>query len=211
MPAGVLTALGVVFSSPVMAMDPVPSDEPLTRRDLVQALYPLVKRMESQGAIARSSKPSLTVFADLSGSDRDWAIELASQFQLFVGMPALSSGRFNGMLPLSRWEASMILGELLTRTRPEARTLLAASSGPASFTDLSPAEYRRLEPVIKQGLLIGYPDQTFRTQEPLTRAQWAGISERLSALGGYQAPPPASRKSSSLKDDYMLIRQESGR
>jgi hypothetical protein len=207
----VLTALGVLFSSPVMALDLVPSDEPLTRRDLVHALYPLVKRMESQGAIARTSKPSLTVFADLSGSDRDRAIELASQFHLFVSMPALSSGRFNGMLPLSRWEAGMILGELLTRAHPEARARLAAPGGPTSFTDLSPAEYRRLEPVIKQGLLIGYPDQTFRTQEPLTRAQWVGIAERLSALGSYQAPAPAGRKSISLKDDYMLIRQESGR
>ncbi|MNT95273.1 hypothetical protein D3C72_2371230 [compost metagenome] len=61
-----------------------------------------------------------------------------------------------------------------------------------------------------QGLLIGYPDMTFRTQEPLTHAQWARVAERLGELGAFQAPP-ASRKPSTLKDDYQLLNHDGGR
>ncbi|MNY81131.1 hypothetical protein D3C86_2225340 [compost metagenome] len=56
-----------------------------------------------------------------------------------------------------------MLGELLERTHPEARKLLA-SSEPRVFSDLTPAEGRRLEPLVTQGVFIGFPDQTFRTQ-----------------------------------------------
>lgn len=206
LPAGMVVAAGVLAAglAPVWAKDVGDGDRPFTRRDLLAALYPLVKRMEARGAIAPSTMPSIMTYADLEGRDRDWAVELASQFHLFVGMPALTTGRFNPSLPLTRWEASVVLGELLERTHPEARKLLA-SNEPRVFSDLTPAEGRRLEPLVTQGVLIGFPDQTFRTQEPLTHAQWARVSERLGSLDAFQAPAAAPRKPLSLRDDYRLL------
>lgn len=205
--AGILTAIGLLLAggAPVSAFEGAPDDRPMTRRDLVAVLYPLVKRLESQGALSRVQAPSITAYADLDGHDRDWAIELASEFHLFVGMPALSSGRFNGMLPVSRWEAGMVLGELLGRAHPEARKLLPPTPAPA-FSDMTPAERRRLEAVMAPGLLIGYPDQTFRAQEPLTQAQWENVANRLAPLGAFKAAPPSPRKTPSLTQDYQLIR-----
>jgi hypothetical protein len=201
-------AMGVLASglAPVWAQDGVDGDRPFTRRDLLTALYPLVKRLEAQGTIVPSLTPSIMTYADLDGRDRDWAVELASQFHLFVGMPALTTGRFNPSLPLTRWEASMVLGELLHRTHPEARKLLSPGENRV-FPDLTPTEVRRLDPVVAHGVLIGFPDQTFRTQEPLTHAQWARVAEQLSPLGRFQAPPPLRGKGASLKDDFQLINQ----
>ncbi|MNK66223.1 hypothetical protein D3C87_855390 [compost metagenome] len=197
-------------TAPATALDDAQGERPMTRRDLVAALYPLVKRLEAQGTIMRASAPSITTYADLEGRDRDWAIELASQFHLFAGMPALSSGRFNGTLPVSRWETGMVLGELLGQTHPEARKLLPPTPAPA-FSDLSPAERRRLEPVLAPGVLIGYPDQTFRAQEPLTQEQWESVATRLTPLAGFKAVPPAPRKAPSLNEDYRLLRSQGDR
>lgn len=209
LPLGALVAMGVLLggAASAAAFEGDPGDRPMTRRDLVQVLYPVVKRMESQGAIARTRTPSLTVFADLEGRERDWAVELASQFHLFVGMPALSSGRLNASLPVSRWEAGVILGELLHRTHPDALNRVSAPSARPEFTDLTSGERRRLEPLIQRGILVGFPDQTFRTQEPLTQTQWTAIAERLKPLDDFKAPPVSTRKPVSLQDEYQLIRQ----
>lgn len=208
LPLGLTVTLGLLLAvhAPVGAW--VSEAPPMTRRDFVQELHPLVMRLEAQGAIARSNQPSITVFADLEGKERDRATELASQFHLFVAIPALSSGRFNGILPVSRWEAGTVMGELLARLRPEARELLPVTPPGWRFEDLSPIEAHRLEPVITRGLLIGFPDRTFRTLEPLTREQWAAISAKLAPLGTFQARQ-GRRAPASLKDDFKLIRQES--
>lgn len=185
-------------------------DAPMTRRDFLQALYPMVKRLEAQGAIAPAQHPSISTFADLEGADRDWATELSGRFHLFVGVPALSAGRFNASLPVSRWEAALVLGELLRRTHPQALQLLPSQELPP-FLDLTPAERSRLQEVMTLGVFVGYPDQTFRSQEPLTQEQWRRISERLSPLMAFQAPPPEPRKPSSFLDEYRLLNQVHGR
>lgn len=202
--AGIVTGVLVSLGAPVRAFEGLDGDLPLTRRDLLAALYPLVKRMEAQGAIAPSQSPSITTYADLAGQERDWAVELSGRFHLFAGVPALTSGRFNASLPVSRWEAAVVLGALLYRTHPDAVKQLPRSE-PRDFADLTPAEAHRLEPVVAPGLFIGFPDQTFRTQEPLTKAQWERVSAQLGPLGKYQAPASAPRKSTSLKDDYQLL------
>lgn len=204
--AGLIAALGLVIAGGGQVAAQESFDPPLSRRDFIDALYPMVKRMEAHGAIVPSRTPAIVVFADLHGPERDRAIELSSRYHLFSGMPALSSGRFNGMLPVTRWEAGTVLGELLARTRPEARELLPGDRGPTVFSDLTEAEYGRLEPIIARGLLIGYPDQTFRTQEPLTQAQWSLVSQKLKALEAYQAPPSPPRERKSLEEDYFLLR-----
>ena len=183
----------------------------MTRRDFLDVIHPMIKGLQSRGAIAPARNPAIVVFADLDGRDREKAVELASQYQLFAGLPALVSGRFNGMLPVTRWEAGMILAELLQRTHPEARQLIVPTSAVPEFTDLTSTERRRLEPLLKQGILVGYPDQTFRTQEPLTQAQWTAIAERLKALDGFTAPPASPRKPPALRDEYQLLRHEPDR
>jgi hypothetical protein len=205
----VVMAMGVLASglAPVWAQDGADGDRPFTRRDLLTALYPLVKRMEAQGAIAPSRTPSIMTYADLEGRDRDWAVELASQFHLFAGMPALTTGRFNPTLPLTRWEASVVLGELLYQAHPEARKLLPPGESRV-FSDLTPTEVRRLEPVVTPGVLIGFPDQTFRTQEPLTHAQWARVTERLGPLAAFQAPAPDPRKPPALQEEFRLLERD---
>ena len=180
----------------------------MTSRDFLDAIHPVVKRMQSRGAIAPSRTAAFVVFADLEGRDRERAAELAGQFHLFAGLPALVSGRFNGMLPVTRWEAGMVLAELLQRMHPEARQRIVPTSAVLDFTDLTATEHRRLEPLLKQGILVGFPDQTFRTQEPLTQAQWTAISERLKPLDGFMAPPAPARKLPSLRDEYQLINLE---
>lgn len=208
LPLAAIMAMGMLLGGtpPAPAFEQDPGDRPMTRRDFLQVLYPVVKRMESQGAIARTGTPSLIAFADLEGRERDWAVELASQFHLFNAMPALSSGRFNASLPLSRWEAGLILGELLHRTHPEALKLAPAANVTPEFSDLSPGERIRLGPLLKQGFVIGFPDQTFRAQEPLTQAQWESVARRLSALDAFKAAPlPPARKAPALADDYRLL------
>ncbi|MOA59677.1 hypothetical protein D3C78_1843570 [compost metagenome] len=60
--------------------------------------------------------------------------------------------------------------------------------------------------MLKQGFVIGFPDQTFRAQEPLTQAQWESVARRLSALDAFKAaPPPPARKNPALADDYRLL------
>jgi len=196
---------GVASGTPVWAFEDVEGDRPMTRRELLQVLYPMVKRMEAQGAIVPSQSPAITTYADLEGEERDWAIDLSGRFHLFMGVPALTSGRFNASLPVSRWEAAMVLGELLRRAHPEAVRLLPPGE-PRRFSDLTLAEGSRLQPVVTPGLFIGYPDQTFRTQEPLTHAHWARIADQLAPLGRFQAPAPAPAKPAALKDEFKLLK-----
>ncbi len=212
MRACVALAMGTGFlvGIPARAFEGMAEDRPMTRRDLLQELYPLVKRLEAQKAITPSQSPSITTYADLDGTERDWAVELSGRFHLFVGVPALTSGRFNASLPVSRWEAAVVLSELLRRTDPGALQLLP-SGAPRQFADLTPAEGIRLQPVVTPGLFVGYPDQTFRTQEPLTRAQWARVSEQLASLGRFQAPATSKGKAGSLKDEFQLLNQVRGR
>lgn len=196
--------VGLSSGVPAWAFEDLEGDRPMTRRDLLTILHPMVKRLEAQGTIAPSLSPSVTTFADLEGQEREWAIELSGEFLLFVGIPALSTGRFNPSLPVSRWEAALIVDELLRRTHPDALKPLSQGAE-REFPDLTPAERRRLQPVVRLGLFVGYPDQTFRTQESLTHAQWARVSALMEPLGRFQAPPTPRRKGRGLMDEFQLL------
>ena len=196
--------VGLSNGMPAWAFEGLEGDRPMTRRELLTVFHPMVKRLEAQGTIARSLFPSVTTFADLEGQEREWAIELSGEFLLFVGIPALSTGRFNPSLPVSRWEAVLIVDELLRRSHPDALKPLPQVDE-REFSDLTPAERRRLQSVVRFGLFVGYPDQTFRTQESLTHAQWARVSALLEPLGRFHAPPTLRRKGRGLMDEFQLL------
>jgi hypothetical protein len=99
-------------------------------------------------------------------------------------MQGYPDGTFRGQEPLNRYQLAAALGRVLRD--------LGVGAQPVAFKDV-PSGHWVSEPLalaVSWGLVSGYPDGTFRGQEPLTRAALAVVLARLvEKLGGGKEVP----------------------
>lgn len=101
---------------------------------------------------------------------------LAEQVERVVAagwMQGYPDGTFRGQEPLNRYQLAAALGRVLKELGVEARVV--------SFPDV-PQGHWAAEPLalaVAWGLVSGYPDGTFRGQEPLSRAALAVVLSKL--------------------------------
>jgi len=108
-------------------------------------------------------------------------VEEVAQAGWLQGYP---DGTFRGQEPLNRYQLAGALGRVLRDLGVEAK--------PVAFKDVPPGHWV-LEPLalaVTWGLVAGYPDGTFRGQEPLTRAALAVVQARLAERLGADKEAP---------------------
>jgi hypothetical protein len=108
-------------------------------------------------------------------------VERVAQAGWLQGYP---DGTFRGQEPLNRYQLAGALGRVLRDLGVEAK--------PVAFKDVPPGHWV-LEPLalaVTWGLVAGYPDGTFRGQEPLTRAALAVVLARLAERLGADKEAP---------------------
>jgi hypothetical protein len=120
-------------------------------------------------------------FSDIPPGPLAEQVEEVAQAGWLQGYP---DGTFRGQEPLNRYQLAGALGRVLRDLGVEAK--------PVAFKDVPPGHWV-LEPLalaVTWGLVAGYPDGTFRGQEPLTRAALAVVLARLAERLGADKEAP---------------------
>jgi len=120
-------------------------------------------------------------FSDIPPGPLAEQVERVAQAGWLQGYP---DGTFRGQEPLNRYQLAGALGRVLRDLGVEAK--------PVAFKDVPPGHWV-LEPLalaVTWGLVAGYPDGTFRGQEPLTRAALAVVLARLAERLGADKEAP---------------------
>jgi len=120
-------------------------------------------------------------FSDIPPGPLAEQVEEVAQAGWLQGYP---DGTFRGQEPLNRYHLAGALGRVLRDLGVEAK--------PVAFKDVPPGHWV-LEPLalaVAWGLVAGYPDGTFRGQEPLTRAALAVVLARLAERLGADKEAP---------------------
>jgi predicted outer membrane repeat protein len=82
--------------------------------------------------------------------------------------------------------------------------LTLPGGGKAEFSDVAPEQwyYGFITPLAEMTLLSGYPDGSFRPDQPITRAEFAAIAARIASLSGVQAVRPPLEFSDVNENDW---------
>lgn len=99
-----------------------------------------------------------------------------------------ADGRFYPQRAVTRAE----FAKMVVRAVEVARGSSLPQPAPASFRDVKAdmALYEFIAKAAAQGYVLGYPDQTFRPDEPITREQAAAILQRVAGLRSGRATFP---------------------
>lgn len=146
-PLRLLTALGA-SPAPPLEIPPLPMPQPLSPDEVWPA------------APSQQPRPS---FSDID--DVPWAapiLEDLAQRQFIKGFP---DGTFRPNEPMTRAEFATQLSRLFVLVPQGAR--------PITYTDVAPNHWAvpHIQAAVDKGFLTGYPDQTFRPEEQVTRLQ----------------------------------------
>lgn len=130
---------------------------------------------------------TVPAFPDLTGHSYELPIRLLARRGVVQGF---SDGTFRPYQFLTRAEFAKLLGVASGRAQEAARAAAAASR----FSDLSGHWSRGyVEIAAELGLLEGFPDGTFRPDQPVTRAELVVIAARAAGLAAkaQKMPPEA--------------------
>lgn len=106
------------------------------------------------------------------------AVDLvASRWALMEGMPGKSNVRFGGEINLTRYQIAWILNNLITRMEKKGGVVFPRTPSPVEvYTDL-PADHWAAPAIhnltTRHGIIIGYPDSSFRGNEGVSRYELA--------------------------------------
>jgi hypothetical protein len=160
----------------------------------------LVERHQSVDLTARGGDPA--AFGDVEAQHEDAVNAVANDYTLMEGFPGGGNGggRFNGHRSTTRYELAWMLHRLMIRA--EAKKVAVTGRGPTlTYKDVPQGHWSGIilhDLTEKFGLLIGFPDNTYRGDQPLRRYEMAiAMSACLSNLLDKQlavAPPPAVEK-----------------
>lgn len=142
-----------------------------------------MKRTWGVGLLLAVGSWAWATFSDLPPGPLASQVKQAVEAGWMQGYP---DGTFRGQEPLNRYQLAAALGRVLQDLGVEAK--------PVAFKDVPPGHWAQ-EPLalaVSWGLISGYPDGTFRGQEPLTRAALAVVLARLAERLGVteEAPLP---------------------
>ena len=140
-----------------------------------------MKRTWTTGILLALGSWTWAAFSDVPSG---FLAERVAQVVEMGWMQGYPDGTFRGQEPLNRYQLAAALGRVLRD--------LGVGAQPVAFKDV-PSGHWASEPLalaVSWGLVSGYPDGTFRGQEPLTRAALAVVLARLvEKLGGGKEVP----------------------
>jgi hypothetical protein len=158
---------------------------PFTRFQFALAMKELIDELERISKTSlRSDTPCLNSYADINTAvERDVVLEMANAYCLFEGVPGIQANRFNPNTQISRSEVSKVIANLMQLA--DKKDIVRPRQGQTySFSDVSRQNWAfdAIRTVSDQyGVMIGFPDNTFRPDDQLTRYQFA--------QAGYQTVP----------------------
>ncbi|GLX67469.1 S-layer homology domain-containing protein [Paenibacillus glycanilyticus] len=113
-------------------------------------------------------------------------------------------GTFKPSRSVSRQEVAMMLFRVYDLHKSESEQ--------SSYSDVSKSDWSHdaIYAVTKAGFMNGYPDGTFRPEQPITREEVAGIAARLKHLQGQQGKDVFSDISGSWAEDAINAANAAG-
>lgn len=160
-------------------------DLPFTRFQFALAMKELIDELERISKTSlRSDTPCLNSYADISSTaERDVVLEMANAYCLFEGVPGIQADRFQPNEQVSRSEVAKVIANLMELA--DRKGIVRPRRGKTyKFADVSDRNwaYQAIRKVADDyGVMIGFPDNTFRPDDVLTRYQFA--------QAGYQTVP----------------------
>lgn len=164
-------------------------NQPFTRYQLAQTLQALIDELEVKAKTSLAGRDTGAYrFGDVAESNPQRAslLQLANRYHLYEGVPGLDPANFHGDKTVSRYELAVVIDNLMRQA--EARDVVRVSRAPRTtlpFTDLPESHWAK--PVIKSvygryGVMVGFPDDTFRGTDELTRYQFAAAAKQTVPL-----------------------------
>lgn len=147
---------------------------------LDRVLPDLEKRSKGSWGTTQASSYDFQDVPD--GPQRDAVNRVAGWYRVFDGMPGVSASRLRAEEPLTREQMAQALAVLLRRA--EARGMMARDrrQPPKGFKDVPGARAgaEAIDVLTNDFQVVdGYPDGTFRPDEPLTRYQFAAAAAKI--------------------------------
>jgi hypothetical protein len=175
-------------------------DQLLTRLQFAFVLKSMIREFE--GAVKTSlaqPKASRIDFADMgpySAAITDLVGDQANRYGLFDGLSGISEGRFEPGKTVTRYEYARVIGNLLQNAEGKGVIKTSATSAPLPFTDIDAGQADTVQLAFRHfGVMNGFPDNTFRGNESMTRYQFAAgavkVLPTLQAMIVKVKPTPA--------------------
>jgi hypothetical protein len=152
-------------------------DKPFTRAQFADSLANLLKEFETLSKTSwRPKTTSINVYADVPpGSERERILTLANDYGLFEGVPGVTPDSFGMERTVTRYEMAKIVDNLM-RLAEAKDVVRPRGERKYSFKDVDERAwaYNDVQEVANRyGVMVGFPDGTFRGSEELTRYQYA--------------------------------------
>ena len=154
-------------------------EQPFTRGQFASSLAVLLRELEEfSGTSWRPADRQLNVFADLApGAGRDEILVVANEYGLFEGTPGIDENRFKADHTVTRDEMAHVLRRLMDLARALDVVRPRGEGAAASrLKDLDAKDWAYgdiLEVSSRYRVMVGFPDDTFRGGQELTRFQYA--------------------------------------
>jgi hypothetical protein len=165
-------------------------EAPFTRLQFARTMNRLITEMEDTAKTAIASPATGTFrFADIPAShpDRAMLLRLADQYRLYEGVAHLDRDYFGANEVVSRFEMAVVVDNLMRQAEAKDAVRVQAPDRPTAFpfTDVPPTVWAR--PIVESvwgryGVMVGFPDRTFRGSEELTRYQFAAVAAQTVPL-----------------------------
>lgn len=158
--------------------------DPFTRVQFAHTMRRLIAEIEDLAKTSIASEPTGAYhFKDVAAGDPDRAllIRLADQYRLYDGVPHLDRDYFGANEVVSRYEMAVVVDNLMRQAEAKDAVRVRATDRPGEFpfTDVARTDWAR--PIVdsvwgRYGVMVGFPDRTFRGREELTRYQFAAVA-----------------------------------
>lgn len=158
---------------------------PFTRFQFALAMKELIDELERISKTSlRADESCMNTYADLGTAvERDVILDMANAYCLFEGVPGIKGNAFNPNQQVTRSEVSKFIANLMELA--DRKDIVRPRNKKAyAFSDVSKANWAfdAIKTVSdRYGVMIGFPDNTFRPNDELTRYQFA--------QAGYQTVP----------------------
>lgn len=158
---------------------------PFTRFQFALAMKELVDELERISKTSlRTDNPCMNTYADIATAvEREVVLDMANAYCLFEGVPGIQADRFNPNAQVSRSEMAKVIANLMDLAHKKD-IVRPRSAKRYDFPDVTRSNwaYAAIREVSdRYGVMIGFPDKTFRPEDDLTRYQFA--------QAGYQTVP----------------------
>lgn len=159
-------------------------EAPFTRVQFAHTMRRLIAEIEELAKTPIASEATGAYhFKDVAATDPDRALllKLADQYRLYDGVPHLDRDYFGANEVVSRYEMAVVVDNLMRQAEAKDAVRVRATDRPGAFpfTDVATTDWAR--PIVdsvwgRYGVMVGFPDRTFRGKDELTRYQFAAVA-----------------------------------